>query len=518
MNGIVPAPDHIAFRPAAAPYQLSADCFIVAAGSAASIGGLLAVELRGMSGLELAVLDTPPDQALDNGIALLLLAGDDEHEEAYAIDVTQHGVVITASQPAGLFRATRSLLQLLQRTDDDVADAPRTTCSLPSVTVRDAPRFPYRGIMLDVVRHFFPVDDVLRLIDAVALLKINHLHLHLTDDQGWRVQIDSWPELTRVGASTAVGGAAGGHYTKADYARIVDYAAERFITVVPEIDLPGHTNAALSAYPELNDDGLARAPYEGVQVGFSSLSAAPKRAEVTNRFIADVLREIAEMTPGPWLHIGGDESWSTPAADYLELVQRITSAAAATGKQVIGWHEIGASTALPKGTVTQYWSYLLPQGNAGDLTRSAVERGGRVIMSPADAAYLDIQYPDAPPTPNDYPLGLDWAEGPTSLEAAHSWEPTAIVPGVGEADILGVEAPMWTETALTIDDVEFMVFPRLAAIAEIGWSPAPGERARDFAEFSERVADLAALWEANGTVHCAVDRGEPTAVEVSRRR
>ncbi|MGW9632242.1 family 20 glycosylhydrolase [Agromyces sp. NPDC055520] len=503
MSGIVPAPVRFELTDAA-PFRLAAGAHIVAPGVARKIGALLASELRAVLDLELRVVDSPSGQA---DITLVLLphdeSGDDEGDEDYRLQLSDQGAVIIASTPTGLYRGTRSLRQLLPVRG--ATGAPDAGWIVPAVEVHDAPRFAYRGTMLDVARHFFPVGDVLRLIDAVAMLKINHFHLHLTDDQGWRIQIDAWPALTGIGASTAVGGAPGGFYTKADYARIVAYAADRFITVVPEIDLPGHTNAALSAYPELNHDGIARAPYEGVEVGFSSLSAAPDRAAATDRFLADVTREIAEITPGPWLHIGGDESWSTPAADYLDLVQRITAAAATTGKTVIGWHEIGASRALPAGTISQYWSYLVPQENAAALTSSVIEQGGRVIMSPADAAYLDIRYPGAPATPNGYELGLDWADGPTSLEAAYAWEPTAVVPGVGEAQVLGVEAPMWTETALTIDDVEFMVFPRLAAIAEIGWSPAPSSGGRDFPDFAGRVAGLGAMWDAAGTVHCPVD-------------
>ena len=185
---------------------------------------------------------------------------------------------------------------------------------------------------------------------------------------------------------------------------------------VPEIDAPGHTNAALSAYPELNADGVAPAPYEGIEVGFSSLSAAPERAEATDRFLADVTREVAELSPGPWLHIGGDESLATSKEDYLDLVRRITAAAAATGKTVVGWHELGASTELPAGTVGQYWNYVEPEDEHHvELVRSFVAQGGRLIMSPADVAYLDMIYPDGVQK-DGRELGLQWARGATTLE------------------------------------------------------------------------------------------------------
>jgi len=492
MLALVPRPRTIRSTPGSEPLALARGVSIAASRAAAPVADLLAAALRSR-GLDCAVI--PEGDAAT--VTLRLAAPDasaqpDEVDESYTVDVTADAATITATAPAGLFRGTQTLLQMLP-VDLTVA------AHLSPVHIEDAPRFRYRGVMLDVVRHFFPVDDVLRLIDAIALLKINVLHLHLTDDQGWRIHIDSWPDLTAVGARGAVGDAPGGFYSKEDLRRIIAYAAERFITVVPEIDLPGHTNAALHAYPELNADGVAREAYHGVEVGFSSLSAAPERAEATDRFLRDVLGEVAELTPGPWLHIGGDESWATPAEDYRDLVRRITAAAAATGKRAIGWHEIGACGDLPPGTVGQYWSYLQPVGEAAAHTRSVVAQGGQVIMSPADVAYLDIRYPEQLATPGGYPLGLDWADGPTSFAAAYDWEPTAIVEGVAESDILGVESPLWSETALTMADVEHLVFPRVAALAEIGWS-SPGER--DVAEFAERVAALGAVWEATG-IHYA---------------
>lgn len=500
MFGIVPAPASIEFDSTADPFRFVTGTRILANDGARRIGAVLALELRDILGNEV-VVGTPTDGGDSGADISLTVLGDGDGEgdgngyESYTLDVSHRGVSIEAATAAGLYRATRSLLQLLP---------PRSAGAfIPAVRVVDTPRFAYRGVMLDVARHFFSVEDVLRLIDSLAMVKINTLHLHLTDDQAWRIHIDSWPELTGIGASTSVGGAGGGFYTKNDYRRIVEYATERFITIVPEIDLPGHTNAALSSYPELNPDGVVPSAYEGIDVGFSSLSAAPDQREATDRFLTDVLSEVAEITPGPWLHIGGDESLSTSAGDYLDLIQRITATAAATGKTIIGWHEIGTSSVLPAGTIAQYWGFLEPQGDAARHTISVVEQGGQVVMSPADVAYLDIQHVGNPTTPGGYDLGLDWANGPTSLEAAYSWEPTAIVAGIDEAHILGVEAPIWTETAKTIADVEFLAFPRVAAIAEIGWSPKPGVDGRDYTEFAERIAILGAWWDATGTEYFA---------------
>ncbi|MCR2812362.1 beta-N-acetylhexosaminidase [Microbacterium sp. zg.Y1084] len=496
MTSIVPLP-RVQQAPAGeTPLHLSETLRIEAEPGAAAVAELLAASLRARGRrVTTTEVDGPATRiALRQQPAEPSATATSAPEEAYTLDVTSAGVELTAPTRAGLFRGSQTLLQLLP---PDLSGA----VAVDAVHVEDSPRFAYRGVMLDVVRHFFAVDEVLGLIDALALLKINHLHLHLTDDQGWRIEIDSWPRLTSVGARGAVDDAPGGFYTKDDLRRIIAYAAERYITVVPEIDLPGHTNAALSAYPELNADGVAREPYHGVEVGFSSLSAAPERAEATDRFLRDVLGEVAALTPGPWLHIGGDESWSTPAEDYRDLVRRITATAAATGKRVIGWHEIGASEDLPAGTVAQYWSYVSPVGDSADNVRAVVAQGGQVIMSPADAAYLDMAYPEPPATPGGRPLGLDWADGATSLAQAYGWEPTAIVDGISEADILGVEGPLWAETTHTMADVEYLVFPRVAALAEIGWSPA-GER--DAEDFVARVAALGPAWDAAGIRYARV--------------
>ncbi len=416
---------------------------------------------------------------------------------AHRITITAHTVRVEADATAGLFAGIQTLRQLA---------ASATPGTLPCVTIEDHPRFEYRGAMLDVVRHFFSVADVKRYIDDIALLKLNVLHLHLTDDQGWRLEILSRPELTRLGATTQVGGTDGTDrtdrlfYTQEEYREIVEHAASRFVTIVPEIDLPGHTNAAIVAYPELGE--TAAEPYEGIEVGFSSLAIG---REQTYSFVEDVLREVAALTPGPYLHLGGDESLATTEADFLTFIARATGIAARFGKTLIGWHEMGRSLELPAGTVGQYWSFTTPQEGAAEHTLSFVKQGGTVILSPADVAYLDIKYDDASE------LGLVWADGPTSLQASYGWEPAAIIPGLDEDRILGVEAPVWTETITTLAQLEFMAFPRLAAIAEIAWSPRTD---RSFDEFAPRLAALARLWDTTATTYFrapGVDWPQPTS-------
>jgi hexosaminidase len=315
--------------------------------------------------------------------------------------------------------------------------------------VSSLPRFEWRGVMLDVARHFFPPDDVKRFIDMIEPLQLNRLHLHLTDDQGWRLEIASWPKLTEVGGRTAVGGGLGGFYTQEDYRDLVAYGADRAITIVPEIDMPGHVNAALVAYPELAPAGVQAEPYRGIDVGFSSLDAAN---ELTYRFVDDVLREVAALTRGQYIHIGGDEAAATRPDAYATFVTRALELVRVHGKQPVGWEEI-AKVPLPPGAIVQHWKNE-------ELARAAVSQGARVIMSPATRTYLDMKY-DATTK-----LGLEWA-GYVSVRDASNWDPATQVEGVAEGDVLGVEACLWSETLETLADVEFMAFPRLVGIAGI---------------------------------------------------
>ncbi len=240
-----------------------------------------------------------------------------------------------------------------------------------AVHITDYPRFSWRGTMLDVSRHFFPVDTVKKYLDLASLYKINVLHLHLADDQGWRIVINSWPNLALHGGSTEVGGGAGGYYTQQEYKDIVAYAAARYITVVPEIDSPGHVNAALSSYAELNCDGVAPPLYTGTDVGFSSLCVGKA---LTYKFLDDVVREIAAITPGAFYHLGGDEAHSTSHADYVTFVNKMQPILKAHGKRVIGWDEINAATLLP-GSYAQHWDTGVGSEPGTEKARNAVAQG-----------------------------------------------------------------------------------------------------------------------------------------------
>ena len=392
--------------------------------------------------------------------------------EGYRLEVRGGEARIDAEGDAGRFYAQETLRHL------SAGGAP------PDVSIADRPRFAYRGVMLDVARHFFGVADVCRLIDHAAAYKLNVLHLHLSDDQGWRLAIDAWPRLTEFGAQLAVGGDQGGFYTKDDYRAIVRYAAERFVTVVPEIDTPGHTHAALCSYPELAG-GAESSPYTGTDVGFSSLDA---HDELTYRFLDDVFGELAALTPGPYLHIGGDEAHSTSHDDYLAFMARVQPLVAKHGKRLVGWEEI-ASAPLGAGSLVQYWNTMGERGH--DLARAAAAQGAQLIMSPGDRVYLDMKYNAGTP------LGQSWA-GHVEVRDSYDWDPATLVDGVPEAAIAGVEAPVWTETLRTLRDVETMLFPRLCAAAEVAWTP---QEQRDWEDFRARVAAEGPRWDAAGVAY-----------------
>ena len=342
----------------------------------------------------------------------------------------------------------------------------KASWELPAGTIRDYPEYSFRGVMLDVARHFFQVADVKRYIDLIAGYKMNVMHLHLADDQGWRIEIKKWPNLTTIGGSTQVGGAKGGFYTQEEYKDIVKYAAERYIMIIPEIDMPGHTNAALASYPELNCNGVATKLYTGTEVGFSTLCTDKA---LTYQFITDVMGELASITPGPYLHIGGDESHVTKLEDYIPFVNKVQEIVAKTGKKVIGWDEIALSTLQPN-TFVQYWAKAY---NA----QRGVKQGAKVIMSPGANAYLDMQYDTSTK------LGLHWA-GYIEVDKGYSWDPATLVPGIGKENILGVIAPLWSETITNMKEIEYMVFPRLPGYAEIGWSSPAG---RSWSEYKVRL-------------------------------
>jgi hexosaminidase len=393
-------------------------------------------------------------------------------DEGYALTVTRDSVVLTAREAAGLFHGVQSIRQLLPVSVEHPAAMQRRLV-LPGIRIVDAPRFAWRGAMLDVSRHFLAVDDVKHFIDGMALYKFNRLHLHLSDDQGWRLEIKSWPTLAQVGGRSEVGGGVGGFYTQAQYSDLVAYARDRYITVVPEIEMPGHSNAALSAVAQLNCDGIATDPYTGIKVGFSTFCAS---SDTVFAILNDVIREVAALTPGEFIHIGGDEVEKLGHAQYLRFVERAEKMVRLHGKRMIGWGEIAPATLDPS-TVVQHWRYR--EGKSEDSAYLHAARGGMIIASPGAKTYLDMKY-DAATV-----LGLRWA-GLIGVRDAYEWEPATLMTGVAERFVLGVEAPLWSETLEKRADFEFMAFPRLLAIAEIGWTP---RAQRGWEDFRMRLAE-----------------------------
>jgi hexosaminidase len=431
--------------------------------------GILVEQIQLLTGLEPAI-KVIRDSSVQEGIVLLLNADDESlGVEGYQLKMDENRITARANEPAGLFMGIQTLLQAVEPVEGD-----QTRWIVPSGSIRDYPEYGYRGAMLDVSRHFFGVDVVKRLIDQMSAYKLNTLHLHLSDDQGWRIEIKSWPKLTTIGGSTQVGGGEGGYYTQEDYREIVQYAKDRFITIIPEIDMPGHTNAAYVAYPELNGTNKKAELYTGMKVGFSTLNV---RSQITYDFVDDVIRELSAITTGDYIHIGGDESHVTKYDDYVYFINRVRQIVKKYNKKMIGWDEI-AHADIESGDVVQYWA-------KGENALLGKQKGAKVLMSPAKRAYLDMQYDSTTH------IGLHWAAY-IELDHAYEWEPSVLETGITKEDILGLESPLWTETVVTTDDMDYLIFPRLIGHAEIGWTPV---EKRNWDDYKQRLANHGRLLE-----------------------
>lgn len=409
-----------------------------------------------------------------------------EAAEGYTLRVTDKGVRIAARDERGLFYGAVTLWQLLG------ADG-----KLPAVDIEDAPRFAWRGLMLDSARHFQSVDEIKRLLDALALHKLNTFHWHLTDDQGWRIEIKKYPKLTEIGGCRIPAGDGGidpatgkprpycGYYTQDQIRDVVRYAAERHITVVPEIDVPGHAQAAIAAYPELGV--LGTRPPVSNEWGVNTYLFNTE--ESTFRFLEDVLDEVVTLFPGPYVHIGGDEAvkdqWiASPrvqqrmrelgAKDEMQmqglLIKRLEKHLVAKGRRLIGWDEILEGGLPPEATVMSW------RGTQGGI--DAAKQGHDVVMAPSSDLYLDYLQTDSADEPPGRPATI-------TLQEVYAYEP--VPAGLDDAQkkhVLGVQANNWTEHMRTFARVQHAVFPRLAALAEIAWSPASK---KDYKHFLTRL-------------------------------
>ncbi|MFE8978244.1 beta-N-acetylhexosaminidase [Streptomyces cyaneofuscatus] len=510
--GLIPAPREVTWgAPGAEPFRLDAATVLAAAPGTEGVARLLRATVGAATGLPLAdgTEGSRVELSLDPALA----------PEAYGLVVDGDAVRITGGSAAGLSWGAQTFRQLLGPDAFRRAPvAPGRTWDVPAVVVEDAPRFSWRGLMLDVSRHFLPKDDVLRYLDLLAAHKLNVFHFHLTDDQGWRVEIKRYPRLTESGAwrsRTKYGHRAselwdetphGGYYTQDDIREIVAYAAERHIRVVPEIDIPGHSQAAISAYPELGNTDVIDTTTLSVwdTWGINPNVLAP--TDNTLRFFEGVFEELLDLFPAatsPFIHVGGDEclkdQWKespTAQARIVELglkdedelqswfIRHFDSWLTARGRRLIGWDEI-LEGGLAEGAAVSSW-----RGYAGGI--AAAEAGHDVVMCPEQQVYLDHRQDGGP----DEPMPIGYVR---TLEDVYRFEP--VPPGLSEEavrHILGTQANAWTEVMQNRSRVDYQVFPRLAAFAEVAWSSLPAPADRDFAGFDARMTDHYARLDALG--------------------
>ena len=463
-----------------------------------------AAQLAEISGAEntVAVADELPAEGIRFAVDTML------PREGYRLDIGRRGVEVRASAFSGFFYALQSIRQLLPAAIYGAVPAPEAAWTLPCVRIADAPRFAYRGMHLDVARHFFPTEEVKRYIDIMAVHKLNTLHWHLTDDQGWRIEIKRYPRLTEVGSvrkSTVVGKdwdrydgvPHGGYYTQDEIRDVVAYAADRGITVIPEVDLPGHMLAALTAYPEL---GCTGGPYEvWGRWGVADDVLCVGREE-TFEFIEGVLAEVLELFPSEYIHIGGDECpkvrWEKcprcqariaelglkdgdghKAEHYLQsyVTARVERFLNERGRRIIGWDEILEGELAPNATVMSW------RGSDGGI--AAAKLGHDVVMTPNSHFYFDY-YQSMDQASEPFGIG-----GYIPMDKVYSYDPTAGLTPEQQRHILGVQANMWTEYIAEAGHLEYMLLPRLAALSEVQWCD---EGVRDWDRFLSgfRMAEI----------------------------
>jgi hexosaminidase len=466
--------------------------------------------LNRTAGFRLQITDVP---ATSNAIVCKLNPSI-SNSEGYKLSVQKDLIVLEAKTPNGIFYGMQTLRQLLPFQIERPYSS-NVAWTVPCVEIEDEPRFVYRGMHLDVSRHFMPKEFVMKFIDMMAFHKMNTFHWHLTDDQGWRIEIKKYPKLTQTGAfrnRTLEGRYTspekrkwdntryGGFYTQDEIKEVIEYAKKRFVTIIPEIEMPGHAIAALTAYPELSCTG---GPFEveGLWGVFNDIYC-PK--EETFTFLQNVLSEVIDLFPSEYIHIGGDEApklrWQNCAhcqalikqeglKDEHELqsyfIKRIEKFVESKGKRIIGWDEILEGGLAPNATVMSW------RGEDGGI--EAAKQNHDVIMTPTSYAYLD--YYQADPKTQPWSIG-----GFVPLWKVYSYNPVPSVLTPTEAKhILGFQGNIWTEYIATTDHLEFMAFPRGAAVAEVGWSP---EAKRNYPDFKQRMIQLFKRYDGIGWNYC----------------
>jgi hexosaminidase len=468
----------------------------------------LADYLRPATGYSLPVVT---GSVLSGDIELVLgdpggLQGDPDGE-GYALDTTTSGITLEAITPHGLYNGVQTIRQLLPAwiNSSSIQPGPWT---MPVVQITDYPRYAYRGLMVDIARHYESPAAVERLIEQAAAYKINVLHLHLSDDQGFRIVINGFPNLTTIGGQGSVGTGGrtmdpGGYWTQADYQAVVADATAHFMTVVPEVDSPGHNNAIImSEYNDTANSLLNGHPQDincsannppvwdyTQDVGYSAMCPASSN---TWAIINAIIDQLAAMSPGPYYDIGGDEVPTTllSQSQYASFVNQEAGIVQGQGKTVMGWADIaGTGTNLTSSSVAEYWNPASGSTSGTTTATEAVQKGMKVVMAPASHAYLDQRYKHSvPPT-----LGMTWAcKKGCDVDQFYNWDPGSYVTGVTDANVIGVEGAIWGETVVDLSDVDYMVFPRLLALAEIGWSPKADRTSLQSPAYTDFIGRLAA--------------------------
>ncbi|QQL44020.1 beta-N-acetylhexosaminidase [Sulfuriroseicoccus oceanibius] len=512
---IIPKPSTLTLAENASGFTLGADTTIVHSPELKAEAALLADYLKPATGFELKTVGSAAGEG--GVIELAMDPSMSDNTGAYSLAAKDGKVTITGTTPAAVFYGIQSLRQILpvEILSDEKVDG--VEWSVPAVEVKDEPRFGWRGMHLDVGRHMFEVDDIKKFIDLLALHKLSNFHWHLTEDQGWRVEIKKYPKLTEVGAwrkstppygdrSASDGKRYGGFYTQEQIKEIVAYAAERHITIVPEIDMPGHMAAAIASYPEFgNTDVPNYAPEVCTSWGVHPYVLSP--TEETFQFVDDVLGEICELFPSEYIHIGGDEAPKTQwqqskiAQDVIKreglkdehelqsyFIRRVEKMLNKRGRRLIGWDEIREGGLSPSATVMSW-------RGVGPGIASAKE-GNDVVMAPNSHTYFDhYQAPSA----QELAKGVEFEAIGGYLPITKLYDFDPVLPGQlteEENDhVLGVQAQLWTEYMKTWDKVEYMAFPRVAALSEIAWTQ-PSQK--DFKDFAGRLETMMKRYEALG--------------------
>ncbi len=491
---------------------------VVQSAAALPVAQALAGYLRPATGYALPVV-TGRSAASDLSLVLRDpgTLGADRFGEGYQLTTSPSGLTLQAKTPHGLYNGVQTVRQLLPPWIDSPG-AVTANWTMPVVRITDYPRYGYRGVMLDIARHFEPPSAVKQLIDQAAEYKINTLHLHVSDDQGFRIAMNGFPNLTQIGSQGSVGTGGrtmdpGGSWTQDEYRTVVAYAAAHFMTVVPEVDTPGHNNAIIMS--EYNDttnpllDGHpqdincgAKNPPEWNFTGAVGYSAMCPESNNTWTILGAIIDQLTAMSPGPYYHLGGDEVPTSLLSQdrYASLVNREGGIVNGHGKTVMGWAEIaGSGTALREGSVAEYWNPASGSSSGTITATEAVQKKMKIVMAPANHTYLDQKY--ASHVPPD--LGLTWACGSAGcdVDKFYNWDPSTYVDGVTDDNVIGVEGAMWGETAVTLGDVDYMVFPRLLALAELGWSPKTTRTVSSpaYADFLGRLAAQGARFMTRGT-------------------